>query len=57
VPSPNRANRYLYFIQVERFIEEAYEEAFEYDWTQGGVNLLADTTAQYEMDFPRFRRH
>ena len=34
VPSPNRANRYLYFIQVERFMEEAYDEAFEYDWTR-----------------------
>jgi hypothetical protein len=48
VPSPNRANRYLYFIQVERFMEEAYDQAFEYSWTRGGLNLLANTTAQYE---------
>jgi len=47
-PAPNRANRYLYFIQVQRFMEEAYDEAFEYDWTRSGVNLLADTTAQFE---------
>ena len=43
VPAPNRANRYLYFIRVDRFMEEAYDEAFDYDWTRRGVNLLADT--------------
>jgi len=48
VPSPNRANRYLYFIQVERFMEGAYDEAFDYSWTRGGLNLLADTSAQYK---------
>ena len=25
VPAPNRANRYLYFIQVDRFMEMAYD--------------------------------
>jgi uncharacterized protein with ParB-like and HNH nuclease domain len=25
VPAPNRANRYLYFIQVQRFMEMAYD--------------------------------
>ena len=29
-------------------MEMAYDEAFEYDWTRGGLNLLADTSAQYE---------
>ena len=48
VPAPNRANRYLYFIQVQRFMEMAYDEAFRYDWTRGGLNLLANTQAQYQ---------
>ena len=43
VPAPNRANRYLYFIQVQRFMEMAYDDAFQYDWTRGGLNLLANT--------------
>lgn len=49
VPAPNRANRYLFFIQVERFMEEAYDEAFTYTWTQWGLNLLADRAAQYQL--------
>lgn len=45
---PNRANRYLYFIRVDRFMDEAYDEAFDYDWTQRGLKILADHTSQYE---------
>jgi len=48
VPVPSRQNRFLYFIRVDRFMEEAYDEAFEYDWTSRGVNLLADQNAQFE---------
>ena len=47
-PAPNRRNRYLYFIQVERFMEMAYDDAFQYDWTRRGSNLLGDANAQYE---------
>ncbi len=47
-PHPNRSKRFLYFIHVDRFMEEAYDEAFMYDWTQRGVNLLEDSTAQFE---------
>ena len=47
-PLPNRSNRFLYFIHVDRFMEEAYDEAFMYDWTRRGVNLLADSTSQFE---------
>jgi hypothetical protein len=48
VALPNRSNRFLFFIRVDRFMEEAYDEAFEYDWTRRGLNLLADPNAQYE---------
>ena len=29
-------------------MEEAYDEAFDYDWTQRGENLLADRAAQFD---------
>ncbi len=45
---PNRSNRFLYFIRVDRFMEKAYDEAFEYYWTRRGVKLLADKNAQFD---------
>ena len=48
VPAPSRANRFLYFIRVDRFMEEAYDEAFEYDWTRTGEKTLENEPEQYE---------
>jgi hypothetical protein len=48
VAAPNRANRYLYFIQVQRFMDGVYDEAFHYDWTKGGLNLLGNRIAQFD---------
>lgn len=48
VPAPSRANRFLYFIRVDRFMEEAYDEAFEYDWTRTGEKTLGIELEQYE---------
>ena len=45
--APHRANRYLYFIRVDRFLDEAYDEAFVYDWTGAGRKLLTDHEEQY----------
>lgn len=47
-PAPGRANRYLYSIRVDRFMDEAYDEAFDYDWTQAGPKLLNDQASQYQ---------
>jgi hypothetical protein len=47
-PAPSRANRFLYFIRVDRFMEEAYDAAFHYDWTRRGERLLVDEEGQYE---------
>ena len=47
-PAPKRHNRFLYFIRVDRFMDEAYEDAFIYDWTRRGLNLLNDRTRQFE---------
>ncbi|HQU49763.1 MAG TPA: DUF262 domain-containing protein, partial [Casimicrobiaceae bacterium] len=48
VPAPSRQNRFLYFIRVDQFMEEAYDQAFEYDWTQRGEKLLEDRAAQFD---------
>lgn len=48
VPAPSRANRFLYFIRVDLFMVEAFDEAFEYDWTKWGENLLEDDLAQFD---------
>ena len=48
VSAPKRHNRFLYFIRVERFMEEAFDDAFEYDWTRRGLNLLEDRLQQFE---------
>ena len=47
VPVPGRQNRYLYFIRVDRFMDEAYDDAFHYDWTMSGQNVLRDREAQF----------
>ncbi len=47
-PAPNRRNRFLYFIRADLFMDEAYDEAFIYDWTQRGSNLLDDQARQFE---------
>ena len=53
VPAPRRKNRYLYFVRTDLFADEEYDEAFVYDWTQRGVNLIADRTRQFrEHMFP-----
>ena len=47
-PAPRKQNRFLYFIHVDKFMEEAYDDAFDYDWTRRGENLLNDRTAQFD---------
>ena len=47
-PAPKRRNRFLYFIKVDRFMDEAYDDAFVYDWTRRGLNLLDDRTSQFQ---------
>jgi hypothetical protein len=42
VPLPNRATRAVYFIQVEKFMNEQYEEAFQYDWLSHRLSKVLD---------------
>lgn len=54
VPLPNRANRAVYFVHVDKFMDEQYDEAFEYDWlSQRFGRVLASPKLQYaEHIFP-----
>ena len=45
--APNRKARHLYFIRIDKFIDDEPDEAFIYDWTRWGVNLLANREAQF----------
>ena len=45
VPLPNRASRAFYFIRVDEFMAEAYDEAFYYDWLSNRwQKTLSDVT-------------
>jgi len=48
VSLPNRRNRYLYFIRVDKLQEGDDEEAFYYSWIRYGVKLLDDQNTQFE---------
>lgn len=45
---PTRSNRYLYFIHVDQFMDQAFDKAFGYDWTQAAAKLLDEPSEQYE---------
>jgi hypothetical protein len=50
---PTRANRYYYFVRVNRFMAEEYDAAFEYDWSKRWTQLISSSVAQYaEHIFP-----
>lgn len=53
-PLPNRANRFLYFVKVDRFIAEEYDEAFDYQpRTRRWAKVFDDQRAQFaEHIFP-----
>ena len=47
MPAPNRASRFLFFIDVQKFMEESYEDAFVNEWTRYGEILLYSEAEQY----------
>ncbi|MBU1417324.1 MAG: DUF262 domain-containing protein [Proteobacteria bacterium] len=49
VKLPNRANRALYFVHVDKFMAEEYEDAFNYDWlTRRWSKIIDNPDVQYE---------
>lgn len=48
-PLPNRANRAIYYIRVDKFMSEEYDQAFNYDWlSHRWTKILNDRKIQYE---------
>jgi hypothetical protein len=48
VPLPNRTNRFFYFMHVDKFMKEEYDEAFGYEWlTRRWANVLDNKAAQF----------
>jgi hypothetical protein len=54
VALPHRANRAVYYIHVDKFMEEEYDQAFEYAWvSRRFAKVLGDRETQYrEHIFP-----
>lgn len=54
VPLPNRANRAVYFVHVDKFMDEQYDEAFQYDWLSRRFSkIIENPDVQYaEHIFP-----
>lgn len=54
VSLPNRANRAVYYVRVDRFMDEQYDKAFEYDWLSRRFSKVMDNSdVQYsEHIFP-----
>lgn len=49
IPLPNRASRAVYFIKIDEFMNENYDEAFTYDWlSRRFQKTLNDINLQYE---------
>ncbi|HXI12418.1 MAG TPA: DUF262 domain-containing protein [Thermoanaerobaculia bacterium] len=48
-PLPNRTNRFLYFVNVAKFMDEEYDLAFEYVWLQSyWSKILSKQKLQFE---------
>lgn len=48
VPLPKRTSRAGYFVRVDKFMDEHYDEAFEYDWfSQRFSKVIEDRETQY----------
>lgn len=48
LPLPNRSSRAFYFIRVDKFMAEEYDEAFHYDWlTKRWAKVLGSPSNQY----------
>ena len=54
VPLPNRAKRAYYYVQVDQFMDEEYDEAFHYAWeSRQWAEVMGHTERQYaEHVFP-----
>ena len=54
IPLPHRVKQAVYFLHVDKFMDEQYDTAFEYDWLSNRIQkLMTNREAQYaEHIFP-----
>ena len=51
-PLPNRAKRAVYYIQIDKFMAEEYDQAFHYDWvSRRAEKILSDQNVQFEQHY------
>jgi hypothetical protein len=48
IHAPNRAGRYVFFVHIDKFRDEAYDDAFGYERTKTGIALLDDPVSQWD---------
>lgn len=49
IPLPNRANRFFYYVRVDRFMADEHDEAFDYaTYAKRWTKVLADRELQFE---------
>lgn len=48
---PQRYSRYLFFIRVDKFMKEEYDDAFEYGWQRWAYDLLLDREKQFRTHY------
>ena len=49
VPLPNRASRAVYFVHVDKFMNDEFDDAFQYDWLSKRFSKILDNPdVQYE---------
>ena len=48
---PQRYSRYIYFIRVDKFMEESYDDAFEYGWQKWAYNRLENQEEQFRTHY------
>ncbi len=48
---PQRSSRYIFFIRIDKFMEESFDEAFEYGWQRWAFNRLENQEEQFETHY------
>ncbi len=48
---PQRNSRFMYFIRVDKFMNEEYDDAFEYGWTRWAYDLVQNREKQFQTHY------
>ncbi len=48
---PQRNSRFMYFIRVDKFMDEEYDDSFEYGWTKWAYDLVQNREKQFQTHY------